>query len=98
MRYHDLHPMLAMWRDPALLRRVVAAETLVAARFEPTMRQGNGTGVLDLTFARAGEVAVVPFVQIDQAMFAEPENPPLIWPAAAQAALDDATVEAIEAA
>jgi len=97
MRYHDLHPMLALWRDPVSLRRVVAAETLVAARFEPTMRQGSGSGVLDLTFVRGGEVAVVPFVQIDQAMFAEPENPPLIWPAAAQAALDDTTVEAIEA-
>jgi len=97
MRYHDLHPMLALWRDPVLLRDAVAAETLVAARFEPTMRQGNGTGILDLTFSRAGRVAVVPFVQIDQAMLAEPENPPLIWPEAARAALDDAVVEAIEA-
>jgi hypothetical protein len=97
VRRHRLHPIFDLWRDASKIRRVVAAETLVAARLEPMLRQVTGFAVLDLTFARAGEIVVVPFVQIDNAMLADPEEPALIWPASAGDALDDATCDAIEA-
>ncbi len=96
MRKHRLHSIFDLWRDGATLRRVVGAETLIAARMEPMLRQIGGFGVLDLTFARDGEIAVVPFVHVDGTMLADPEGPPLIWPESAADALDDTILDAIE--
>jgi glycosyltransferase involved in cell wall biosynthesis len=96
VRRHRLHPTFDLWRDAAKIQRVVSAETLVAARFEPMLRQVTGFGVLDLTFARGDEIVVVPFVQVDNAMLADPEEPVLIWPASAADSLDDAICDALE--
>lgn len=97
MRRHRLHSTFDLWRDGATLRRVVGVESMIAARMEPMLRQIGGFGVLDLTFARDGEIAVVPFVHVDGTMLADPEGPPLIWPASVADALDDTVLDGIEA-
>ncbi len=96
MRVHRSYRLFDLWTDPKRLRRIVAADTLVAARIEPMMRQSTGFGVVDLTFVRDGEIAVVPFVQVEGSMLAEPERSPFVWPLGAGEALDDATTDAIE--
>lgn len=96
MRSHRTYPLFDLWRDADRLRRIVSAESLAVARVEPMLRQSNGFGVVDLTFVRSGEIAVVPFVHVEGAMLAEPERSPLVWPRAAADALDPATADAIE--
>jgi len=96
MRSHRSYPLFDLWRDAGRLRRVVSAETLAVARVEPMMRQANGFGVVDLTFVRSGEIAVVPFVHVEGSMLAEPERSPLVWPRAAADAIDAETADAIE--
>lgn len=96
MRRHRTYPVFDIWDDAARLKRVVSAETLIVARIEPMMRQANGFGVADLTFARDGETAVVPFVHIEAGMLAEPERGAFVWPQSAAKVLDDRTADAIE--
>lgn len=97
MRTHRSYPLFDLWCDRERVRRVVAPETLVAARLEPMMRQSTGFGVVDLIFIRDDEVVVVPFVQVEGSMLAEPERTPFVWPRAAAESLDDAITDAIEA-
>ncbi|MHB8356350.1 MAG: hypothetical protein ACYDDQ_06635, partial [Vulcanimicrobiaceae bacterium] len=87
MRYHSRHRVLDCWRDAGRLRRVVSAQTLVAARFEPLYQAIRLESALDLVFARDGELAVVPFVIVDGAMLQEIESSPLVWPLSVHAAL-----------
>ncbi len=61
------------------------------------MRQANGFGVVDLTFERGGEVAVIPFVHVEGSMLAEPERSPLVWPQSIADAISDESVDAIAA-
>ena len=97
MRYHSRHRVLDCWRDAGRLRRVVSAQTLVAARFEPLYQTIRLESALDLVFARDGELAIVPFVIVDGAMLQEIESSPLVWPLSVHAALSEETVEALEA-
>lgn len=96
MRMHRTYRLFDLWTDPHRIRRIVGAETLVASRIEPLIRQGGGFGVVDLTFVRDDEIAVVPFVQVEASMLAEAERSPFVWPRGAGEALEDATIDEIE--
>ena len=97
MRTHRTYPIFDLWNDAGLLGRVVSAETLAMARVEPMMRQANGFGVIDLTFVRDGEVAVVPFLHVEAGQLAEPERAPIVWPRSAAGGIADDVADAIEA-
>ena len=70
----------APFLEPERFARVVGAPHLVAARLQPSYCNWP-QGWLDLVFARDGEFALVPFVQIDPPMISVRESSPLIWPA-----------------
>ncbi|MDQ2681369.1 MAG: hypothetical protein M3Y21_10200 [Candidatus Eremiobacteraeota bacterium] len=97
MRTHSARPSFICWRDAPALRSIVAAEFLVAARYEPVIRQGALVCGLDLTFVREGEVAVIPFVTVDGTMLIERELEPLVWPRAVAEHLSDEIIDAITA-
>jgi hypothetical protein len=80
MRRHSLLGRYAPFLEPARFSRVIGAQHLVAARLQPSYCNWP-QGWLDLVFARDGEIALVPFVQIDPPMISIRESSPLIWPA-----------------
>jgi hypothetical protein len=57
----------------------VGAPFLIAARLQPSFYPW-GEGWIDLVFSRNGEIALVPFVQIDAPMVYVREASPFIWP------------------
>jgi hypothetical protein len=79
MRRHSLLPRYAPFVEPARFARVVHPRYLVAARVQPSYYEW-GEAWMDLVFARDGEFALVPFVQIDPQMILVREASPLIWP------------------
>lgn len=85
MRFHRMLLAFALWNE-ALLRDLVDVRYLVAARLEPyvrTVRRFWGGG-LDLVFTDGGRIAVVPFIDVEEAMLLVPEDSPIVWPAAAE--------------
>lgn len=64
----------------APLSDVAAPETLVAARYEPTLRGNKPSGVVDLHFRRDAKRTVVPLLLVDVAMLEARERDPLVWP------------------
>jgi hypothetical protein len=70
----------APFLEPSRFSRVIGPQHLVAARLQPSYCNWP-QGWLDLVFARDGEIALVPFVQIDPPMINIRESSPLIWPA-----------------
>jgi hypothetical protein len=97
MRYHRTYSQFDLWREPLRLRRLVDPSTLIAARLEPVGYSLGGAAALDLTFARDGEIVVVPLIIIETAMLAEPECSAFLWPASCLGALEPSTSDAIEA-
>jgi hypothetical protein len=65
--------------EPGRFARVVAAPFLLAARLQPSFYPW-GEGWVDLVFSRDGEIALVPFIQIDAPMVYVREASPFIWP------------------
>lgn len=96
MRVRRYQPLLEACRDRKRLRDIVHPSTLLAARLEPGIAQQGGTCGFDVVFLRDEEAAVVSGGSFDTAMVAQPESSPFVWPAAA-AAIDEATVDAVEA-
>jgi hypothetical protein len=80
MRQHALLSRFAPFVEQGRFARVVAAPFLVAARLQPSFYPW-GEGWIDLVFSRDGEIALVPFVQIDAPMVYVREASPFIWPA-----------------
>ena len=80
MRRHSLLGRYAPFLEPARFSRVVGVAHLVAVRLQPSYCNWPQAW-LDLVFARDGEFALVPFVQIDPPMISVREASPLIWPA-----------------
>jgi hypothetical protein len=90
MRYHRAFRELAIPIGAQPLRDVAAAQTLVAARFEPAVRAGKGCAILDLHFRCEERRAVVPMLIVDPAMLEARERDPLVWPEFVRGAgLDD---------
>lgn len=79
MRAHALLSRYAPFIEAGRFARVVAAPFLVAARLQPSFYPW-GEGWIDLVFSRDGEMALVPFVQIDAPMVYVREASPFIWP------------------
>src|ERR1700678_894485 len=79
MRQHALLSRFAPFIEQGRFARVVGAPFLVAARLQPSFYPW-GEGWIDLVFSRDGEVALVPFVQIDPPMVYVREASPFIWP------------------
>jgi hypothetical protein len=96
VRYHRTFAQFDLWRDPGRLRAVVDPATLVAARLEPISYSLSGKAGLDLTFARDGEIAVVPLIIVDAAMLAESEASPFLWPASSFEGLEICVTDSIE--
>jgi hypothetical protein len=79
MRQHALLSRFAPFVEQSRFARVVGAPYLVAARLQPSFYPW-GEGWIDLVFSRDGEIALVPFVQIDAPMVYVREASPFIWP------------------
>ncbi len=94
MRQHALLSRFAPFIEQGRLARVVGAPYLIAARLQPSFYPW-GEGWLDLVFSRVGEIALVPFVQIDPPMVYVREASPFIWPA--WLPLEDMAVKGVEA-
>ncbi len=94
MRQHALLSRFAPFVEPGRFARVVGAPHLVAARLQPSFYPW-GEGWIDLVFSRDGEIALVPFVQIDPPMVYVREASPFIWPS--WLPLDDLAVAGLEA-
>ncbi|MEO6913375.1 MAG: hypothetical protein ABI182_05085 [Candidatus Baltobacteraceae bacterium] len=95
MRSHSARSTFICWRETAALREIVGVDSLVAARYEPLIRQTTPACGLDLTFVRDGRVAVIPFITVDAAMLIERELEPLVWPKAVADVLSDAIIDPI---
>ena len=80
MRQHALLSRFAPFIEPRRFARTVGAANLVVARLQPSFYPW-GEGWIDLVFSREGEIALVPFVQIDPPMVYVREASPFIWPA-----------------
>ncbi len=80
MRYHRAFDDLAIVLNVEA-GDVLSAENLVAARFEPVIRNGTGSAALDLHFRRDERWSVVPLVIVDVPMLEARERDPLVWPA-----------------
>jgi hypothetical protein len=94
MRQHALLSRFAPFIEHGRFARVVGAPHLVAARLQPSFYPW-GEGWIDLVFSRDGEIALVPFVQIDPPMVYVREASPFIWPS--WLPLDDLAVAGLEA-
>lgn len=94
MRKHSLLPRFAPFVEPGGFSRIVAPANLVAARLQPSYYPW-GEAWLDLTFSRDGDIALVPFVQIDPPMVYIHESSPFIWPS--WLPLEDYAAAALEA-
>ena len=81
MRQHARFASLAPKIDPERYHRIVAAENLFAARLDPgfSARLDN-YGLLDLAFARDGEIAMLPFVLVHGMFLYFREGSPFVWP------------------
>ncbi|MGB8796524.1 MAG: hypothetical protein WCC70_03110, partial [Candidatus Aquilonibacter sp.] len=79
MRRHALLSRFAPFVEQGRFARVVGAPFLIAARLQPSFYPW-GEGWIDLVFSRDGEIALVPFVQIDAPMVYVREASPFIWP------------------
>lgn len=79
MRFHRAFAEFAI-NVGAPLSEVAAPQTLVAARYEPTLRGNKGSGVVDLHFRRDAKRTVVPLLLLDVAMLEARERDPLVWP------------------
>jgi hypothetical protein len=79
MRRHSVLSRFAPFIEPGRFARVVQAPFLLSARLQPSYYPW-GEAWLDLVFARDGEFALVPFVQIDPAMILVRESSAMIWP------------------
>jgi hypothetical protein len=81
MRRHGRFAQLAPAIDAAVFHRVVRPEFLAAARLDTgySARIDN-YGCLDLTFAREGEIVVVPYVIVQGLMLFAREASPFVWP------------------
>jgi hypothetical protein len=79
VRQHALLSRFAPFIEQGRFARVVGAPFLVSARLQPSFYPW-GEGWIDLVFSRDGEVALVPFVQIDPVMVYVREASPFIWP------------------
>jgi len=95
MRTHARHPALLSSRGLDRLGRLVTAQSLIAARFEPILDQRKDGAILDLTFRSESETAVVPLVYVDVVQLLEREKEPFVWPAALAAVVDDGEARAI---
>jgi len=94
MRKHALLPRFAPFVEPGRFSRIVAPGNLIAARLQPSYYPW-GEAWLDLMFSREGEIALVPFVQIDPPMVYVHESSPFIWPS--WLPLEEHTVTGLEA-
>lgn len=83
----------APFTEPGRFARVVGAAHLLAARLQPSYCNWP-QGWVDLVFVRDGEIALLPFVQIDPTMISVREASPFIWPS--WLPLDEPTVLGIE--
>ncbi len=88
-RFHRAHAYFQPTVDARALRELARAEKLLAARYEPAMRQMDVTAGIDLIFGDGERIAVVPLVHLDRSMLIEPEDDPLIWPAAVARSVDE---------
>jgi len=79
MRRHSQMGRYAPFIEPERFARAVGAPFLIAARLQPSYCNWPQAW-LDLAFWRDGDVALVPFVQIDPPMISVRESSPLIWP------------------
>ena len=96
MRTHRQHQAFTAWLDPALLRDVVSAQTLAAARLEPITHMARGGAFLDLIFQRDERIAVVPLLQIAGEMLEAYESSPFLWPRAAASGIPHEVAVEIE--
>jgi hypothetical protein len=94
-RSHRLYEPLLQTIDAAALKDLARLETLVAARFEPGIRQGMPIGLVDLVFARDDAFALAPLIVVDPAMLIEREDDPFVWPHTIESILDDAVLDSI---
>ncbi|MGZ3560721.1 MAG: hypothetical protein ACXVAS_02660 [Vulcanimicrobiaceae bacterium] len=95
-RTHRLFEPICTAVNAEQIAAVARAGTLVAARFEPAIRQGAGAGFLDLVFAQAESLAILPLVYVDHAMLIEPEDEALVWPHRTTCAIGEDVLRDIE--
>lgn len=96
MRTHERYREYVLLHDPQIAREIVAADRLVAARFEPVMSVLPEAS-LDLIFERDGRYVVLTSAYVIGSMLELRESPPIVWPASVRPYADEATFEAIEA-
>jgi glycosyltransferase involved in cell wall biosynthesis len=81
MRTHRVFPALQAWVWRAsLLRELVSAEHLVAARIEPVTRGREPSAFVDLHFADGARCVTIPLVYLDLAQLELRESDPLVFP------------------
>lgn len=88
---------LQLWRDAARLRSDVRSDVLLAARFEPIVRDLIGYGTVDLSFTDGASFCVVPNVVIDPMHLTLRQSSPFLWPEHVALAVDADALAAIEA-
>ncbi|HTV94169.1 MAG TPA: hypothetical protein VMG98_15805, partial [Verrucomicrobiae bacterium] len=94
MRRHTLLSRYAPFIEPSRFARAAGAPHLVAARLQPSYYPWNEAWI-DLVFSRDGEIALLPFVQIDPPMILVREASAMIWPS--WLPLDEPAIEGLEA-
>jgi len=94
MRRHSLLSRYAPFNEPGRFARAAGASHLVAARLQPSYYPW-GEAWIDLVFVRDGQIALLPFVQIDPPMILVREASAMIWPS--WLPLDEPAIEGLEA-